>query len=194
MQSLSKAAVRSARSMRRAGYKSPHQQPRRPASDSHHHSEPVNESFGRGFYIAIASVPITLALFKLSNSTTVEGSAVTRYIFDKYAELGKTFQERNDIHTQFIEQAAADRTLFLNESNRNQRIVQHRFPEMINAGSPLNVPAGQGSADLSAMIEKYEQENRELEAEKLAQLRENRVPREQPVHVLTKRTPSTESA
>jgi hypothetical protein len=49
----------------------------------------------------------------------------------------------------------------------------------MNHGSPWNVPAGQGSVNLDAVIAKYEKEANAAQQKKLQQLRENRVPVEQ---------------
>ena len=52
-------------------------------------------------------------------------------IANKYAQYKEQFTQRNDMHTQMIEQAASDRVLFLNESNRSNRYVDLRFPEYV---------------------------------------------------------------
>lgn len=61
-----------------------------------------------------------------------------------------------------------------------------------NHGSPWNVPAGQGSVNLDVLIAKYEKEAYEAQAEKLKQLKENRLPAEQDVPDYTKITPATD--
>lgn len=60
----------------------------------------------------------------------------------------------------------------------------------LNTGSPWNVPAGHARADLSTLIEKYEKEARAEEEQKLQQLRENKVPCEQPYKRFAKITPA----
>ena len=57
-----------------------------------------------------------------------------------------------------------------------------------NIGAPWNVPAGQGHANIDAVIAKYEQESYAEEERKLQQLRENRIPAEQPFDPLVKST------
>ena len=55
-----------------------------------------------------------------------------------------------------------------------------------NFGSPWNVPAGQGSTNIDRVVEKFEKEAYEENAKKLQQLRENKVPAEQPSPGLVK--------
>lgn len=56
--------------------------------------------------------------------------------------------------------------------------------------SPWNVPAGHGGANLDHLIAKYEKEAFEQNERKLQEVKENRVPREQPVTPFAKRTPA----
>lgn len=49
-----------------------------------------------------------------------------------------------------------------------------------NTGAPWNVPAGHGSANIEKVIAKYEKEAFEEQAKKLEQVKENKVPAEQP--------------
>ena len=55
-----------------------------------------------------------------------------------------------------------------------------------NHGSPWNVPAGQGSANIDKVIAKYEQEAFSENEKKVQQLKENNVPAEQPFEPLVK--------
>lgn len=111
-----------------------------------------------------------------------------------------------------IEQAAADRVLFLNESSRP--LPNLRFPEYVyrlrrtsshcgtsnlandktsnrqfNTGSPWNVPAGHGRVNIDQVIAKYEKESHEEQEKKLQQLKDGAVPVEQPVEPLVRRAP-----
>lgn len=61
---------------------------------------------------------------------------------------------------------------------------------IMNQSSPWNVPAGNGSANMDAVIAKYRDEAFAQNEEKLKQVQENRVPREQPVRSLKKMTPA----
>lgn len=60
----------------------------------------------------------------------------------------------------------------------------------LNGGSPWNVHAGHGSADLSELVAKYEKEAFEDNKRKLQQLRDNKVPVEQPVKNFRVLTPA----
>ena len=57
--------------------------------------------------------------------------------------------------------------------------LMSRLQRMFNTGSPWNVPAGQ-TANLDELIAKYQKEAYEANEKKLQQLRENKVPAEQP--------------
>lgn len=61
---------------------------------------------------------------------------------------------------------------------------------IVNTGSPWNVPAGHGSANIDGLIAKYQKEAFARNEEKLAQVQENRVPREQPMKPFNKVTPA----
>jgi hypothetical protein len=52
------------------------------------------------------------------------------------------------------------------------------------------VPAGHGSANIDALIAKYEKESYEENEKKLQQVRDNKVPVEQPRKVFSKATPA----
>lgn len=56
------------------------------------------------------------------------------------------------------------------------------------------MPAGHGSANIDRVIAKYEKESFEANDRKLQQLRDNKVPAEQPIKPLTKLPPATPSA
>ncbi|KAK3670546.1 hypothetical protein LTR78_009514 [Recurvomyces mirabilis] len=189
MQPFQRSALRSARRIRPQLQK----QPRRYAGDSQGanpenlkpegglNQHPTTESFGPTFYIVLATIPASIALYQFTRQGTSEQPWATRYITEKYAEYKDTFQRRNDFHTKAVEQAASDRLIFLNESQQGPRVVDLRFPEAFNIGSPWNVPAGQGSANIDHVIAKYEKEAYEANEKKLQQVRVNAVPIEQPL-------------
>lgn len=60
----------------------------------------------------------------------------------------------------------------------------------MNASSPWNVPAGRGSANIDALIAKYEKEAYAQDKKQLEQLREGKVPVEQPFESFRKVTPA----
>jgi hypothetical protein len=55
-----------------------------------------------------------------------------------------------------------------------------RLSRQFDTGSPWNVSAGQGSINIDKVIEKYQKEADEVQEKKLQQIRENKVPVEQP--------------
>jgi len=68
-----------------------------------------------------------------------------------------------------IEQAAADRNLFLN--SKGSPHVDLRFPEIFNTGSPWNIQAGQ-SANMDKLIAHYEKQSFDAQEQHLKDLRE----------------------
>ncbi|KAL8823228.1 MAG: hypothetical protein Q9191_006052 [Dirinaria sp. TL-2023a] len=157
------------------------------------HPEPVNESLGRGFYVTLALVPLSFALYKFSRSSNPNVSDpnakeqpwLTR-IIASYDHWGKEWERRNSLHTVMIEQAAHDRHLFqgeaFNEKKQPGVRVELRFPEIFSTGSPYNVPAGH-QANLDELIEHYRkrnveaQEKRERKAQAIYEGRENELSR-----------------
>ncbi|KAL9119149.1 MAG: hypothetical protein Q9187_004298 [Circinaria calcarea] len=141
------------------------------AEPTHHapHPEPVNESLGRGFYITLAAIPLSFAFYKFSRSTeaTTGDSALFTRLIRKYTSYKLTWTERNTLHTDMIEQAAHDRNLF--QSSPGSKMIDLKFPEIFNTGSPYNVQAGQ-SANLDALIAHYEKQNAERQAQQMKKL------------------------
>ena len=61
-----------------------------------------------------------------------------------------------------------------------------------NSGSPYNVPAGNGSDNIDAVIAKYQKEAFEANEKKLQQLKDNAVPAEHPYKsTFAKTTPAS---
>ncbi|KAL8720675.1 MAG: hypothetical protein Q9225_002504 [Loekoesia sp. 1 TL-2023] len=136
-----------------------------------HHPEPVNESLGRGFYFVIAALPLSFAIYKFSRSSdgsSAESSQpwLTRML-RRYDDWSNSWAERNALHTKAIEQAAHDRNLFLDSQPSD--LVELRFPEVFNTGSPYNVPAGHG-ANLNELIAHYQRKNAEQDAKTRARM------------------------
>ena len=65
---------------------------------------------------------------------------------------------------------------------------------IFNTGSPWNVPAGHGSANLDTLIAKYEKEAYEENDRKLKQLRDNNVPVEKEFESFRKVTPAAKDS
>ncbi|PWW73136.1 hypothetical protein C7212DRAFT_332491 [Tuber magnatum] len=113
------------------------------------------ESFGKGFYLSIAAVVGTIALYNLEQSISgSDRSPFTRAI-EYYLDVQDLWEKRNTRRTVLMERAAADRTLFLN--SEPNKTVQVKFPEMLNNFSPRNNEIGwTHSVDLSTLREHYE--------------------------------------
>ena len=89
----------------------------------------------RGFYVSIAALAFSFALYKFSRSSSSDSSAkgepskqplLTRAIayYDYWQD---EYARRNAMHTKMVEQAGADRNLFQNSSPT--RHIEFKFPE-----------------------------------------------------------------
>lgn len=74
-------------------------------------------------------------LYKLSGAGTDSKPYFTRLI-TSYDNWRQTWAERNDFHTKALEQAAADRNLFIN--SRGSQHVELKYPEYV----PIQVVNG----------------------------------------------------
>ena len=88
----------------------------------------------RGFYLTVAALPLSFAIYKFSRST--DGSSadsaqplITRFI-KSFSHWGETWEQRNSLHTAMIEQAAHDRNLF--HSSPGSKHVDLKFPEYVS--------------------------------------------------------------
>lgn len=86
-----------------------------------------------------------MLLYRVSAQGTGPDSqpAITRMI-NSYDGWRARWQERNDLHTQMMEQAASDRNLFLN--SRGTRHVELKFPEYVLMLS-LHILNGSGGSE-----------------------------------------------
>ncbi|KAL6720735.1 hypothetical protein ACLMJK_002660 [Lecanora helva] len=140
-----------------------------------HHPEPVNENLGRGFYISLAALALSFALYKFSRSSSSDpasaGDPNTQPLLTRAMQYYNYFQDRyakiNATHTAALERAGEDRNLF--QSAPWTHHVELKFPEIFNTGSPYNVPAGH-AADLTELKAHYERRNKEMEAKQMANL------------------------
>ncbi|KAH6638450.1 hypothetical protein C7974DRAFT_306861 [Boeremia exigua] len=174
MQSLRRTAVAAARTSRTTLSR----QTRRYAHDehAHGHAAPVNESLGRGFFWATIWIPAGMGLYLVSKNSDQDRPFLTRLV-DKYTELEEQRTKRNDLHVRMVEQAGEDRVLFNNA--KPQEYVDMRFPEIMNAGSPYNVPAG-SQVPMTSVIEKYQKLAYEDNERKLEALANDEIKSEQP--------------
>ncbi|KAI9371915.1 hypothetical protein BJX61DRAFT_543185 [Aspergillus egyptiacus] len=162
------------RSVASARYLLRNQQPRRFASDAAHHAAPVNEGFGRSFYVAVGTFASCFVLYKVHNSSKESGSQsfITRFI-ENWTPSEKMLEERNALHTAAVEKAAADRHLFQTQKPGFTRELRH--PEAsFHTSQPFNVIPG-SKADLSEVISRYEKSNQEIEEARVARMKDGKV-------------------
>ncbi|KAF1842756.1 uncharacterized protein K460DRAFT_387050 [Cucurbitaria berberidis CBS 394.84] len=176
MQSLRRTTVAAART----GRTNLSRQPRRYAHDTHAHGHghgPVNEPMGRGFWGTIAVIPTGWAIYAISRTNSDNTEPFFTRMIAKYTEAQERWARSNDIHVRLIEQAGEDRVLFMN--SRPQEYVDMKFPEIMNVGSPYNVPAG-SQVPMDQVIAKYKKLAYEENERKLEVLRNNEIKSEQP--------------
>src|SRR5688500_16063622 len=88
---------------------------------------PISLGFGKGFYLSIAAVVGTLALYKLEQSISGSDKSPFTRMIEHYADLQDTWEKRNLRRTVMIERAAADRCLF--QDYTPNKTLNLRFPE-----------------------------------------------------------------
>ncbi|PSN63340.1 hypothetical protein BS50DRAFT_624094 [Corynespora cassiicola Philippines] len=155
-------------------------QPRRWAHDEHAHGHshgPVNESMGAGFWLTLGAFPAGWALYAISRADDQDKRPFFNRIIDKYTESQQKLADKNDLHVRMMEQAGDDRVLFMN--SKPQEHVPMKFPEIMNVGSPYNVPAGSVN-QMEKVIAKFKQEAYEDNERKLEALRNGTIKAEQP--------------
>ncbi|KAF2847563.1 hypothetical protein T440DRAFT_470862 [Plenodomus tracheiphilus IPT5] len=177
MQSLRRTAVAAARTSRTTLSR----QSRRHAHDEHAHGHghaSADEPMGTGFYATIAVIPAGWALYSLSRKSGDNSEPYfTRLIDNVTKGWNEQWTAQNDLHVRMIQQAGEDRVLFAQTAPVNH--VEMKFPEIMNVGSPYNVPAG-SQVDMHQVIEKYKRLANEDNERKYEALRENRIKSEQP--------------
>ncbi|KAL2758845.1 hypothetical protein ACRALDRAFT_1075252 [Sodiomyces alcalophilus JCM 7366] len=131
-------------------------------------AEPVNESFGPGFWTTVGVMPACYFIYQASQpGKDGEAPWMTRKI-NEYRHWQETWEERNHLHTKAVEQAGFDRTLFLHApENRN---IDLRFPEAAQSSAARNIPAG-SQVNIDHLVAHYRNLNlaeEERKAKKLA--------------------------
>jgi len=130
-------------------------------SHSHGHHEGVTEPLGGTFWALLAVPPAIYFLYENSKPNKAnEQPFLTQWMatFDEWREENK---ERNVLHAKLVDQAAADRILFLHSAPPTPlRRVPVRNLEMINARDPFNHQAGWGTIDLEKLQAHVESENK----------------------------------
>jgi hypothetical protein len=84
--------------------------------------------FQRGFYITVAAIPLSLAVYKFTYSD--DSKPYLQQMIEKYSDFKDEWNRRNALHTVMIEQAAHDRNLFQSEKVSTE--VDLRFPEYVS--------------------------------------------------------------
>ncbi|KAJ5286853.1 hypothetical protein N7478_002539 [Penicillium angulare] len=148
-------------------------QPPRRFGSSHAHAEPVNESFGRSFYVTIGSFASAYILYRISKSSQESGSeSWIASLINKYTTPSEVLEQRNAIHTAILEKAAEDRHLLQSQGPREAYELMQ--PDLMNGGSPYNISPG-SQADLSKVVAHYEKVNAEKEAVRVARMKDGKV-------------------
>ncbi|KAF1951941.1 hypothetical protein CC80DRAFT_480405 [Byssothecium circinans] len=176
MQSLRRTAASAARK----GRTTLPRQPRRYAHDEHAHGHshaPVSEPIGSGFWITVGSIPAAGLIYYVSRSDDPNAPPFLTRMINKYTEADEKLTARNALHVQMMEKAGADKVLFKNSTP--QEHVPMKFPEIMNVGSPYNVPAG-SQVNMDKVIEKFRREANEDNERKLEALRNGTLKVEQP--------------
>ncbi|KAJ5178035.1 uncharacterized protein N7500_000734 [Penicillium coprophilum] len=140
---------------------------------SHAAHAPVNEGFGRSFYVTCGSIASAFLLYHVSKSNEESGSASwISNLITKWSPSQEVFEQRNAIHTAMMEKAASDRHLL--GSQGPPEAFDLRQPDMMNAGSPYNVSPG-SQADLSHVVAHYQRKNQQIEESRVARMKDGKV-------------------
>ncbi|TGO19340.1 hypothetical protein BPAE_0346g00110 [Botrytis paeoniae] len=130
----------------------------------HHHAGPTNESFGTGFFLVLAAIPISIGVYQYAQPSADGSSSGLGKLIDSYSHYKEKWAARNVLHVSMLEQAAFDRNLF--QTVVGSAHVNLKFPEQFNTGSPWNVPAGHRARDMEKLVAHYEKFNKENEEKK----------------------------
>ncbi|KAJ6013991.1 hypothetical protein N7540_008582 [Penicillium herquei] len=148
-------------------------QPPRRFGSSHAHAEPVNESFGRSFYVTVGSFASAFLIYRYTKASKESGSeSWIGGLISKYTTPEDVNEQRNAIHTALLEKAAEDRHLLQSQGPREA--YELRQPDLMNGGSPYNISPG-SQADLSKVVAHYENLNKEIEQARVARLQDGKV-------------------
>ncbi|KZZ89819.1 hypothetical protein AAP_04170 [Ascosphaera apis ARSEF 7405] len=141
------------------------------AHGEHHHAEPVNVNLKPSFFFAIAAVPLGISYYSWANSNPNSKPVITRLI-EKFSANEEALAQKNHIHTLAAEKAAFDKHLFAGcKSDMN---LELSTPDLMNTGSPMNVPAGH-EADLSEVISFYNNRNKKMEEARRSRMQDGKV-------------------
>ncbi|KAI1857341.1 hypothetical protein JX265_008689 [Neoarthrinium moseri] len=129
------------------------------ASEGHgHHAAPqVEEGLGTAFYVFIGLIPASIVGYSISRpGADGSPSSLSKWLsgFDYFRAEDEA---RNSLRTQLYEQAAHDKHLFLAQEKNLH--IDLKMPELLNAGSPWNVPAGHRGRNMEELTEHYRQQH-----------------------------------
>jgi len=130
----------------------------------------VNEGFGRGFYIALGTIPFAMLVYSVASSP--KDNFLNRLV-RQYDGGREVMEKRDALHTTMMERAAADRQLFAG-TPVDPAGPSLRMQESFNFGSPWNVSAGQGTADLSELAKFYEEKHKDAEQERIKRFKKQK--------------------
>ena len=91
------------------------------------HTRTHTAGFGKGFYLSIAGVVGTIALYKLDKSLSAGGESFITRMITKYHSRQEVWEARNSLRTTMLEQASADKSLF--GYSPPSSAVPHKYPE-----------------------------------------------------------------
>ncbi|KKY31657.1 putative nadh-ubiquinone oxidoreductase kda subunit [Diaporthe ampelina] len=130
----------------------------------HHHAPQVEESLGLGLYISLGAIGLSMFAYSTSRG---KDSSLAKWIDSFMGESQKAWESRNTLRSDLKDQAARDRHLFA--ASQKDPGYELRAPELIDSGSPNNVPAGH-YANLDKVIEHYQRQHLDEEARKAKKL------------------------
>ncbi|KPI45094.1 uncharacterized protein AB675_2654 [Cyphellophora attinorum] len=173
------AASRGARALARSLRQPTRVQTRRYAShgDSHGHGGSSgsaydapsgatgSESFGPGFYVAVAAIPLFYISYQLASDP---GNFMDKFVSGFSTQEVKRDNDRNNVHAAMLQQLIDDKFI-LKTTPRGEGGPPIRFIEGLNGGSQLNVSASAGATDLSALIKHQLEEREKREQERMSE-------------------------
>ncbi|KUI67479.1 hypothetical protein VM1G_02798 [Cytospora mali] len=131
-----------------------------------HHAPQVAESPGLALYVALGAIGFSMVTYSVSRD---KNSSLTKWIDSITTEDLNAWEQRNTLRTDIAEKAAVDRHVF--SSGQKERGFELRTPDLINSGSPHNVPAGH-YINLDKVTEHYRQQHLVEEERKANRLAE----------------------
>ncbi|KAK0628471.1 hypothetical protein B0T17DRAFT_522794 [Bombardia bombarda] len=153
-------AVRSTRTYASESHGSAHH-------DAHHAAPEAEESLGAYFYVAVGAIPASMLLYSVARpGKDDEPTRLTKWLTD-VSDMKEKWETRNHNNTVLIEQAAQDKNLYY--GIRRSNFHELTFPEVFQAGSPFNVPAGH-NVNLDKVVAHYRKQHLDEEERKVKKM------------------------